>query len=82
MICAPAFKYKKGNATHSGVSEVFVRNKTSETPECAAFPFLYLNAGAQISRGGQVQIRENILETAFIGSRHGDRNNLIGGIQR
>ncbi len=31
----------------------FVKNKTSETPECAAF--LRLNAGARMTHGGQVQ---------------------------
>ncbi len=32
-----------------------MKDKTSETPDCAAFPILWLNAGAQITHGGQVQ---------------------------
>ncbi len=32
-----------------------MKNKSLETPECAAFPILRLNAGAQITHGGQVQ---------------------------
>ncbi len=32
-----------------------MKSRTSETPECAAFPILWLNAGAQITHGGQVQ---------------------------
>ncbi len=33
----------------------FVKSKMSEITEFAEFPILWLNAGAQISRGGQVQ---------------------------
>ncbi len=33
----------------------FVKSRTSETPECAAFPILWLSAGTQVTHGGQVQ---------------------------
>ncbi len=32
-----------------------MKTRTSKTPECAAFPILRLNAGAQITHVGQVQ---------------------------
>ncbi len=42
----------------------FVKNNTSETPERAAFPILWLNSGAQITHGGQVKRpREKVVIT-------------------
>ncbi len=32
-----------------------MKDKTSETPECAEFPIFWLNAGAQIAHDGHVQ---------------------------
>ncbi len=47
----------------------FVKSRTSETPECAAFSILWLNAGAQITHGDRaLYLQDRNLEMSSISS--------------